>query len=247
MDGVRKVNRDTLLLNFRSWRIARDSRPGQFVHIKIQPALLRRPFSINKVTGDDVYILFKVRGRGTEALAGRVKGDTLDVIGPLGRGFDYPQSGVSGRNIFVAEGMGVAPLVFLARFLSGKGRNKALLGARTAREIVCRGEFRKAKANLGLATEDGSLGIKGTAVDLLAEELRAAGREKVNIYACGPKDMLFAIHKLIRRNPRVNCQVSFEQFMGCGLGLCCGCAIQTRRGYKKVCREGPVFDIREIW
>ncbi|UCD15701.1 MAG: dihydroorotate dehydrogenase electron transfer subunit [Candidatus Omnitrophota bacterium] len=243
---IKKVNKEVFLLSFTSSYLAKESRPGNFLHIKINSTLLRRPFSVHKVCGRKVFVLFKVRGRGTNMLSKYNKGDTLDVIGPLGKGFDArPQK----QSVLVAGGIGVAPLVFLAQRLKKiKTKNIVLLGERSKKDILCEKEFKQFGFKVYVATEDGSKGTKGTVVDLLKRQLSTINCQlSTNIYACGPKEMFFKMHEAVKAYPDINCQVSFEQFMGCGLGICCGCSIETKAGYKKVCKDGPVFNLGDIW
>ena len=151
-------------------------------------------------------------------------------------------------NILVAGGIGVAPLVFLAQELSKLKRNDnlILLGAKNSKEIVCEKELKSLGFKIKIATEDGSKGTKGTVIKLLDKEL-AKSNKQIYIYACGPKEMFSAINRKIKKLPKIRCEVSFEQFMGCGLGVCCACSIKTKKGYKKTCKDGPVFNIKDIW
>ncbi len=242
---IKKVNDNIFRLILSSPYLANQSSPGQFLHAKICSTILRRPFSIHNIKGKDVHVLFKVRGKGTEILSRYKKGNVLDVIGPLGNGFNLKTSSSKTTDILVAGGIGVAPLMFLAQKL--KGERVALLGVRTKNEIVCEQEFKKLGYKIGIATDDGSKGMKATAIELLRKTLVRSRGTKTNIYACGPEAMLYGINKVIDHYPNLECQVSFEQFMGCGLGICCGCTIETIHGYKKVCKDGPVFNIRDVW
>jgi len=241
--SIKKVKPDVFLLSFDDSFLAKNSRPGQFLHIKIDKVILRRPFSIHYVKGTSIYILFRIRGRGTKILSGYKAGKKINVIGPLGNGFDYEsQPTDKKKQILIAGGLGVAPLVFLAAKLK-KFKPVVFLGAKNKEELLCEAEFKKLGCKVKIATEDGSKGSKATAIDLFK-------KEKLNadiIYSCGPKEMFFQIHKVLKTKPKVNCQVSFEQFMGCGLGVCCACTIETKQGYKKVCKDGPVFNIKDIW
>ena len=232
-------------MSLRSKYLAQKSVPGQFLHIKVCCTILRRPLSVHSVTKDNVFILFKVKGRGTSILSKYKKGDVLDVIGPLGNGFKIPAR-QKARHILIAGGIGVAPLLFLAKRL--KGERVILLGANNKENLLCEADFRKEGCKVLTATDNGSKGIKGTAVSLLPKTINAQGKDKkVYIYACGPEPMFQAINKVMKKKTNINCQVSFEQFMGCGTGICCGCTIDTKGGYKKVCKDGPVFDIKDIW
>jgi dihydroorotate dehydrogenase electron transfer subunit len=265
VDSVSKIKEDIFLLSFSCPYVAQKAVPGNFLHVKIPGTILRRPLSVHNVKGDKIYILFKIRGRGTKILSQYKKGDALDIIGPLGKGFDIShQSSVVGHqnkkegvtNILVAGGIGVAPLLFLAqklksddgrRMTDDRRRDTILLGVGSKKDILCEEEFKKRDFKVNIATEDGSKGTKGTVIDLL-KNIRTTddGRRTTNIYACGPKEMFYAMNKILKKYPNVNCQVSFEQFMGCGVGVCCGCVIATKDGYKKVCKDGPVFNLKDI-
>lgn len=241
---LKKIAAGVYLLSFDSPALAKKARPGQFLHLKIPGTVLRRPFSIHKVAGKTLHILFRVRGKGTALLAKYQPGDELDIIGPLGNGFrTRPRT----KNILVAGGIGVAPLLFLAQAL--KGKNTVLLGAKNKKEVLCASDFKKLGFKIKVATDNGSQGLKGTVADLLKKFLvrKHASDQALNLYACGPEAMFKAVHKIVKDLPRINCQVSFEQFMGCGLGICCGCTIETKQGYKKVCKDGPVFDLAEVF
>jgi len=257
IESIKKIKPLIYLLEFSSPYLAKKAKPGQFLHLKIENkvTILRRPFSIHSIKGNKVYILFKVRGRGTKLLSQFKKGDCLDIIGPLGKGFRYEGRGRrdEGR-ILIAGGIGVAPLVFLAEQLKKlqitnyKLQNLVILGAKSKNEIVCEDEFKKLGYKVIVATEDGLRGSKGAAIDLLRKSIYDIRNTiYTDLYACGPKEMFFEINKIIKEYPQINCQVSFEQFMGCGLGICYGCSIETKNGYKKVCKDGPVFDIKDIY
>lgn len=250
----KKLKKDVFLISFCSSYIARRAGAGNFLHIRVPGRILRRPFSIHKVDKDVVYVLFRVRGRGTAVLSGYKRGDVLDVLGPLGTGFDLNCSKPGFPCILIAGGMGAAPLVFLAqrlriaRSLRPGAGSIVLLGAKNKKEILCASEFRGAGFKVKIATEDASCGAKGTVCGLLKKELSAIGYGAcANVYACGPNLMLKAVGKIIKRYPNVNCQASFEQFMGCGIGACCGCVIETKNGYRKICKDGPVFDLKDIY
>ena len=239
---IKKVKPGFFLMSLRSRYLAHKARPGQFLHVKVRSTILRRPLSVHGVSGDNVFILFKVKGRGTARLSNYKKADILDVIGPLGNGFKISARG-NASHILVAGGIGVAPLLFLAKRL--KGKRTVLLGANNKENLLCERDFRKLKCKVLVATDNGSKGIKGTAVSLLPKAIDK--NKNIHIYACGPEPMFQGINKLLRNKKDIKCQVSFEQFMGCGTGICCGCTIDTKYGYKKVCKDGPVFDMKDIW
>jgi dihydroorotate dehydrogenase electron transfer subunit len=261
---IEKIKHDVFLLSFHCPAIAKIAQPGQFLHIKVRgPTILRRPLSIHSVKGNDIYLLFRVRGRGTLALSRYKSGDELDILGPLGQGFTIRPTAHGPRptaSILVAGGMGAAPLVFLAvqlkkqsmvhgpRSTGKKPKNIVLLGAKTKSELLCEKEFKKLGFEVKIATEDGSLGTQGTVVDVLNNYLSTFySLLSTFVYACGPNAMLFEISKILEKHPQTTGQVSFEQFMGCGIGICCGCTINTKNGFKKACKDGPVFDIRDVW
>lgn len=121
------------------------------------------------------------------------------------------------------------------------------MGAKSKKEILAKGEFKKLGFEIHIATDDGSRGYKGSVVELLKKILAMRHAPcAMRIYACGPKEMFLEIKKALEKYPQIQAQVSFEQFMGCGLGICYGCAIETKEGYKKVCKDGPVFDLKII-
>ena len=225
---------------------AKDARPGQFAMVRAGEGtdpLLRRPFSIHRLdraTGRFEFLI-RVAGKGTRLLAGVRLGDLLDVLVPLGRGF-----GPAGEvPLLVGGGIGVAPLLFLAEELLREGkRPKLLLGGRTERDLLCRGEFSCLAVPSAYATEDGSHGETGLVTKLLGRELEMAGEAgigKITVHACGPVPMLAAVSRMAESYGAA-CEVSMEAHMACGLGACLGCIIKGRGGENlRVCREGPVF------
>jgi len=245
----KKVNGAFRLLEFDSALVAKNASPGQFLEIKVCDngfPLLRRPISIHGVKGSKVKVIYEVVGEGTRILSGRKPGDFLDVIGPLGNGFGYTvkRPGAS-RDILVAGGLGVAPLVFLAEKMK-MNKNLVLIGARNKGQILCRSEFKDLGFKVFVATDDGSAGFNGKVTELLKEILSdASGERPGNIYACGPQPMLKAVAG-ISGEEGIPCQLSLERHMACGFGACLGCAVSTKSGYKRVCKEGPVFAAGEL-
>ncbi|NQT00110.1 MAG: dihydroorotate dehydrogenase electron transfer subunit [Candidatus Omnitrophica bacterium] len=240
----KKIGPDYFKMVIAASRIARNAQPGQFVHLRchdsLQP-LLRRPFSFHRIKKQNFEVLYQAIGRGTKLLAKRQKGDTIDVLGPLGNGFE-----LAGQPILVAGGMGVAPLLALAESFAQRKNILVLIGAKTKKEVLCVKEFKRLGAKVGVATDDGSRGFKGLVTDLLTKALRhkksGAGDR---IYTCGPKPMLKVVAR-ISKQYRLLCQGSLEEKMACGVGACLGCAVQTVTGYQKVCQDGPVFDLQDI-
>lgn len=252
ISSLKKVKKKFFVLEFRSSSLIKRAQPGQFLHLKIdkEGLLLRRPFSIHRIEKDKVFILFEVKGEGTKALAQYKRKDPLDIIGPLGRGFNYQGLTTSYQlPVIVAGGVGVAPLLFLAQRLSfSKRKILVFLGAKTKEEVLCKKDFERLGCRVFVATEDGSSGFKGKVTDLLKDKLKALGSGLwAKVFSCGPKEMFYELFKIIKNYPNIDCEISLEQFMGCGIGVCRACVIKTPRGFQRVCREGPVFNIREVF
>ncbi len=228
----------TFLLWIEAPAIARLSEPGQFVTLACgDEALLRRPFSVHDADSNRIAILFSVVGKGTLWLSHRRPGDSLDILGPLGNGFAIDSR--SRNLLLVAGGIGIAPLVFLARRASRDGLSvKIIFGAASASHLLPL----PSDVDALMVTEDGSMGRKGLATDFLPELAEWADE----IFACGPIPMYRTMARMIRHHSGKRVQVLLEQVMGCGIGACRGCSIPTRGGMKTVCRDGPVFDLEEI-
>ena len=225
-------------------QIVSEAQPGQFVMVRSgedHDPLLRRPFSIHRVGESDALgLLFEVVGQGTRWLAQRKAGESVDLLGPLGRGFDVR----SQKLLLVAGGIGIAPLIFLAERTASDGRMVTLLiGAKAAARVYSQ-HLLPPYIKPITVTEDGSMGQRGLVTDLLVGTA-AFHREAAQIIACGPISMYKAISQLPGMEGR-SVQVSMEARMGCGFGGCTGCAIETRRGLKLVCRDGPVFELSDL-
>lgn len=246
----RPVNANTWLMGIASPDVARSAEPGQFVMLRVRSGvdpLLRRPFSVCGVQGGLFQVLYRVVGKGTEILSREVrKGDRLPLLGPLGRGFREPPRG--GTRLLVAGGIGIAPLLFLASSLRNE-RFRFLAGFASAREIIPAGEISNLPLDVEISTDDGTAGRAGLVTELLEERLRQEGGSRFSIYTCGPKPMLKKMAS-IAAGCGLPCQVSLESFMACGLGACQGCAVKSAPGegrpYYHVCKDGPVFDSRQI-
>ena len=208
--------------------------PGEFINVKIPGYYLRRPFSVFDYASDYVEILYKVLGHGTKDLTDINEGFVLDCLVGLGNGFDINKAK---KPLLIAGGIGIAPLYNLAKKFNEIGIKPTLLfGARSKTELIYPKKFDEV-ANIVLCTDDGSLGYKGTALSYLIHN-------KVDFdyyYACGPIKMLEAIAQEYS-----NGCVSLEARMGCGFGACMGCSINTTNGAKRVCKEGPVFEAKEV-
>jgi len=241
-------------MGLRLGALSKTIEPGQFFTVRCSDGLdpiLRRPFGVHRIKGKGVLeILYKVVGDGTELLSRKKTGDVVDIIGPLGNGFPL-KSTVHGRQstVLVAGGHGVAPLVALAEKISrstAHGPRSIVIGAKTAEEVVCEREFEKLGFEVLVATEDGSKGKKGLVTDLLKNLLPSTVDHRLwTIYACGPNPMLKTVAK-IAKSKKIRAFGSFEEHLACGVGSCYGCVIKTREGYKRVCKDGPVFDLKEI-
>lgn len=208
-------------------------RAGQFINIALSGCYLRRPISVCDVADDKVCIVYKVVGEGTAILKGMPAGAQLDVLLPLGNGFDMSVSG--GRPLLVGGGVGVPPLLLLAKRFAESGiQADVVLGFNTAAEIILADEFRVAGCRVTIATADGSEGCKGFVTDAIKQ--LDAERSNSYFYACGPKPMLRALQRMT-----IPGQMSMEERMGCGFGACMGCTCKTAGGAKQICTDGPVF------
>ena len=224
--------------------IAASVRPGQFVMISCdsgQDRLLRRPISINQVRPKSLAILFAAVGPGTIWLSRRLAEEKIDLLGPLGNGFSIRPG--SRRLLLVAGGMGIAPLIFLAQEALKKDYSvKLLAGARTACHI-CPEQLIPEGTEVISATEDGTSGEVGMITDLIPRYMQWADQT----FICGPLPMFKVFANQYRPYfPEIPVQVSLEVRMGCGLGFCYACTVQTRQGLKQVCKDGPVFDFTEV-
>jgi len=222
--------------------IARKALPGQFVHVRCgDRLLLRRPISVCDVNGDCMKLVFEVRGEGTKWLSQRRAGDTLDLLGPLGHGFD-----VSGKKVILAGGgIGVPPLLYAARRCAGEVY--VVLGFRSRERAMLLEDFQMLNnvKSLTLASDDGTLGFHGTLKTPL-EQIMDRESDFTDVLSCGPKPMLWAVSQVAWEH-QVPCQVSMEERMGCGMGACLVCACALADGsMRRVCKDGPVFHAEEV-
>jgi dihydroorotate dehydrogenase electron transfer subunit len=241
-------------LTFCSGVISQKAEPGNFVHLRVSQGyypLLRRAFSIHQTDPrkGQFDILFKVVGPGTEMLSKKRPGDPLDALGPLGNGFSLP--GEDRKVMLVAGGMGIAPLWFLLLRLVEKHQPSGLtffLGARSRDELVYPEELGRSGVRLVMATDDGSAGHEGLVTEVFLKEIQNQSVDfgKLAVYSCGPPLMLKRMAQIARKFD-FSCQVSLENHMACGVGVCWGCAVKQADGtYKRVCADGPVFGTREL-
>ena len=228
--------------------ISKVAHPGQFVMLLVDDSLdplLRRPFSIHQASSDgNIQILFKVIGHGTRRLAETLVGDAIDLLGPLGRGFDFDHTD---KFCLIGGGIGIAPLYFLAKRLLQTGNppenGTVFLGSQTKDELrFLADEFFDLGYTVKAATDDGSFGHHGFVTDLIDPILSKVER----VYTCGPFPMM-RIAAMKTKTVGVHCQVSMETHMACGLGACLGCTLAGADGnYIHVCKQGPVFSADEV-
>ena len=244
-----ELYQDAFLMWLSCPPVARGASPGRFLMIHCAEGydpLLPRPLSFHRFrdsAGERQFaILYDVRGRGTAWLSERQAGDRLTLFGPLGRG--YAVSPRAQHLLLVAGGLGVAAVVALADEAVGRGKAVTLLqGARTASKLYPP-ELLPKDVEVLSATDDGSAGHHGPVTGLLADHLLWADE----VFACGPSDMFRAMSQVLREaRTRKPVQALLEERMGCGTGVCYGCAVFTRRGVKLVCKDGPRFELREVF
>ena len=246
----RQVASETFLMGLRSPEIVAEARPGQFVMIRVRSdvdPLLRRPFSICGTQGDDLFlVLYRVVGRGTLIMSRAIKGDRFSVLGPLGTGFEIPENGR--KPILVSGGIGIAPLIFLARKMKGKDVI-FMTGYGSAKEIVSLEWADLAGIETDVSTDDGTAGHQGVITDILEAHISGSDKGITTVFSCGPLPMLKKVAAMTLEQG-IPCRVSMETHMACGLGACQGCAVksssQENRTYFHVCQDGPVFDARSL-
>ena len=234
------------LIALEAPRCAATVRPGQFVHVRVATGadiILRRPFSVHRAVGERIELLYQVLGAGTLLLAEKPAGDaSMDLVGPLGHGWDIPD-GVA-HALLVAGGLGAAPLGMLAEELALRGVAVTVAqGAPTASRLVARSLFERTTRRVELATDDGSAGERGF---VTAPVARLLAEERFDVvYTCGPEAMARTVGRLAA-DAGVECQVSLERLMACGIGACLSCVVSTRDGLKRACVDGPVFSAGEV-
>ena len=209
--------------------------PGQFVNIQLDGFYLRRPISVNDCVGNELTLIYKVVGKGTEVMAKMTAGQTLDVLPGLGNGYDRTLAG--DRPLLIGGGVGVPPLYMLARLLREAGKDvTVILGFNTKDEVFGEEDFAALGCKTYVTTVDGSYGIKGFVTNAME------GLDYTYFYTCGPEPMLKAVY----RASATSGQFSFEERMGCGFGACMGCSCKTVIGNKRICKEGPVLVKEDI-
>ncbi len=240
--GQKLLNANTKMIEISCPEIAQEALPGQFVNVKVTKhtaPLLRRPFGVAAVDKEkgSFCLIYRIIGEATHMLMELEAGDELDIVGPLGHGFDLGAA----KPLLVGGGTGLAPLHYLAMGF-GAGKTDVLMGGRTATELFWTELYKDLSANVFTTTDDGSLGTKGTVMALLPELLQQ-GYDVV--YVCGPVPMMKAVAAACAE-AGVKCQVSLEKYMACGLGACLSCACEGIGKRLKVCKDGPVFWAEEV-
>ena len=246
----KRISPDIFLMGLKSPEIVREAEPGQFVMLRVGRGLdplLRRPFTICSTQGEDRFLLlYKAVGRGTDMMATFGAGQSLCVLGPLGRGFEIPAG--SAHHFLVAGGIGIAPLIFLAQHME-KQSTIFMAGFKTADEMIDLEAFGVNDIRCEFSTEDGTAGYHGLVTDLLESHLSRVDTQKTAVFGCGPQPMMKKMATLSAEQ-RFPCQLSLEATMACGLGVCQGCALQAagkeNSGYVLVCRNGPVFEAESL-
>ena len=208
---------------------------GQFVNIQLEGMFLRRPISVCDYDDQTLTIVYKVVGKGTEAMSRMGAGAKLDILTGLGNGYDLSLAGE--KPVLLGGGVGVPPMYNLAKKLLAMGKEvTVILGFNTKSEIFYEAEFKALGCKVTVATADGSYGVKGFATTPLE------GMDYSYFYTCGPEPMLKAVYKATKTSG----QMSFEERMGCGFGACMGYSCKTLTGYKRICKDGPVMKKEEI-
>ena len=240
----KRISNDFFILDLSVYNKLPDIKPGQFLQVRVDGSpetFLRRPISIHDIDYDNntIKLLIQIAGKGTETLSKLRKDDILNIIYPLGNSFSVP--GLKEKVLLVGGGCGIAPLLYLGKWLKALGNAPdILLGFRNSERIIEYDEYLKI-GKVFLTTEDGSQGEKGfvTAHSILST------RKYDRIYCCGPDSMMKAVAKYSRKN-NIVCEVSLENLMACGIGACLCCIVETVKGNLCTCIDGPVFNINDL-
>ncbi len=242
--GNRRLNNDFFVLDLLSEKKLTTMAPGQFVQVKVDGSpetFLRRPFSIHDVNYETntLNILIQIAGAGTKTLSKLVNGDVVNIIYPLGNSFNLPI--IKGKSLLIGGGCGIAPLLFLGKYLKSNGyATDVLLGFRNRERILEYEDYLKI-GRVFITTEDGSEGEKG----FVTNHPMLHSEHYDNIYCCGPEVMMKAVASHCKKQ-NITCEVSLENLMGCGIGACLCCVVDTKKGNLCTCIDGPVFNINEL-
>ena len=241
---TKQVHENIFIQKIHSPEIARLIKPGQFLNIRVSEntfPLLRRPFSVCDVEGENIFLMFNILGEGTKILSHKHTGDLIDILGPLGNGFNL--EGDYKTAIIVAGGLGAAPFPYLTKEIKSKKSIMSFVGGRTKQDVISYGF-----ENLILSSDDGSIGYKGNAVQSLENNLDKIDIASSKVFACGPNAMLRVLKDFCLKH-NIDCEVSTECAMACGFGICQGCPIESTydpNKYLLVCKDGPVFNIKDV-
>jgi dihydroorotate dehydrogenase electron transfer subunit len=243
----KKLARNHYLITLSPEEKITTPKPGQFFMLSVDDGLdplLKRPFSLHRWLGNDFQILYRVVGKATGILKRKMPGNTVEVTGPLGNGF--PVKSRSAKMILVAGGLGIAPIFSLAETISSE-KPLMFLGAKNKDEVLCVDELRLKGLDPVITTDDGSLGKKGLITSKVKQFLsdHSSLITDYSIYACGPKQMLKSL-ALLAEKFNTTAYIALEENMACGIGACLSCAVNTKKGFKRICKEGPVFKTEEI-
>ena len=249
----KEICADHFVLEIENEYLGKNSLPGQFVNVKVSENncehLLRIPLGIHSIEEKGIQLLYKVVGSGTKKLSGKMPGDEINILGPLGNSFDLEFAEEQKcKSLIVAGGHGIAPLYALCEYLVNRDLSvEFFIGVRTKRHLICVERLEKLGVKVHVASVDGSVGIKGNVTTLLEKEIDIVKKEnkKGLIFSCGPRLMLKEVARIAKKED-VSAQVSLDAYMACGIGVCLGCAIKTIDGFKLVCKDGPVFKANDI-
>ena len=255
-----EIQKDYFLMKIKLPRSFENPLPGQFVMIRIaglNDPFLSRPVSIYSFSRDKnncaMELLYQVVGKGTQILAGLIEGSQVEINGPLGNGF--ATQSLKKNIIFISGGIGIAPLSMLIENLQGRVdcSSSAMIlyqGFQSDSVVVGLDKMRGVRCDVNVCTDDGTIGEKGLVTGIFRKDMKKFTPENTSIYACGPKAMLKALAKMLNKG-KYDCQVSLEERMACGVGACMGCAVAVKDkngalAYRRVCTDGPVFNLRDI-
>lgn len=240
----KQVHENIFVQKIHSPEIARLIRPGQFLNIRVSETtfpLLRRPFSICDVDGENIFLMFNILGEGTKILAHKRNGDLVDILGPLGNGFNL--DGDYKTAIIIAGGLGAAPFPFVTRKIKRSKKILTFVGGRTKQDVITYG-----LENFNLSSDDGSIGFNGNVVQSLGQNLSMIDIPASKVFGCGPNAMLKVLKDFCIKHD-LDCEVSTECAMACGFGICQGCPIESTSNsdkYLLVCKDGPVFNVKDV-
>lgn len=233
-----KIAKDTYRMEIAAG-MAKDMKPGQFVNVKIDGFMLRRPISISSIEDKKFVIVYKVVGDGTLELSKKIKDQSIDIFGPLGS--SYPIHDDIDEVLLIGGGVGVPPLYELAKQCCAKNKKvHVVLGFNDKDSVFYEEEFKTLGCNVVVATMDGSYGVKGTVMDAIKEHNIICDYT----YSCGPRPMLKAVESTYTKG-----YMSFESRMACGMGACMACVAKDKKEenmYHRICKEGPVFPIGKV-